>query len=42
MDELCETKPWIESISSASSDPNNQPTELLESARRNKDIYTFN
>jgi len=41
MDELCGTKPWIEPISSASSDPNNQPTELL-GPRRNKGIYTFN
>jgi len=42
MDELCGTKPWIEPISSASSNSNNQPTELLEPARRNKGIYTFN
>jgi len=41
MDELCGTKPWIEPISSASSDPNNQQ-ELLGPARRNKGISTFN
>ncbi|XP_067214433.1 uncharacterized protein [Linepithema humile] len=37
MDELCGTKPWIEPISTASSDQNNQPAELLGPIKKHKD-----
>ncbi|XP_067203845.1 uncharacterized protein [Linepithema humile] len=42
MDELCGTKPWIEPISTASSDQNNQPAELLGPMKKHKDkIHVF-
>lgn len=42
MDELCGTKPWIEPISTASSDQNNQPAELLGPMKKHKGMYIFN